>query len=88
MQELSERIQSNVPGPVSKYGYSIRPENRRVVIYDGQFLPPFLMKEGADHRLSRQFLLENQIGSPFEELEAGIVVKLPASNPFLKHPDA
>jgi len=90
MEELNTRIHSKVPGPVSDYGYMIRPAIAKTVTYNGQFLPAFLYKHNVDPSLYPQLLLMNQIGSVFKDLEPGMTIQLPPSNDdvFLKHPDA
>lgn len=88
LNELGTRITSLIPGPVSTYGYVVRPEYTKAVVYDGQLLPAFLLKHKAEPQSFPQFLLFNRIGNVFEELESGIGVVIPSTNTFAKHPDA
>lgn len=88
MYEINGRVKSSVRGPVSDLGYVSHPVDPKIIGYDGQFIPAFLHKHKSNHRLSRQFLLMNRIGSAFEEMEPGMTVFLPDAEPFLRHPDA
>lgn len=88
LEELSSRIKSNIPGPVSKAGYAIRPESFKTVVYNGQLLPTFLFKHKAPPQSFPEFLLRNHIGNVFEELESGMGVVIPSNNSFAKHPNA
>lgn len=88
LAELSSRIKSNIPGPVSESGYAIRPESFKTIVYDGQLLPAFLFKHKAPPQSFPDFLLYNHIGNVFQELEPGMGVVIPSSNSFAKHPDA
>ena len=87
LAELSTRVKSNIPGPVSDSGYAIRPESFKTVVYDGQLLPSFLFRHNAPPQSFPDFLIYNHIGNVFEELEAGMGVVIPAKDAFAKHPD-
>lgn len=87
LSELSQR--SRIPTPVSTYGYAIARPETKIIVYDGQPLPKFLLDHGVDPSSYPEFLKLNRIGSVFKELQAGRVVKTPdPDRGFLTHPEA
>lgn len=77
-----DKIQSNIPTPASKYGYSIEQPFSKITIFSGGYgttIPAFLLRNQSNPRKVREFLRLNQIGSAFDDLEPGTEVKLPPS---------
>lgn len=75
-----DKIQSNIPSPISKYGYSLNPPSfSKITTFNGgggETIPAFLLRNRSDPRKVREFLRLNRIGSAFD-LEPGIEVKIP-----------
>ncbi len=60
-------------------------------IYDGTLLTSFIHENGGDYTQYPQFLVQNRIGSVFDDLEEGLQVVVSqekASNQFSRHPEA
>lgn len=88
IEDLSQRLTSNIPTPVAQHGYAIQQPEIKTVVYDGQPLPKFLLDHGANPSNYPEFLRLNQIGAVFEELKPGLVVKIPDPDQFPTHPEA
>lgn len=86
---LAELSQSRIPGAVSRYGLAFSDAaSVKMVVYDGQMLPRFLLNHGGDPTNYRGFLRSNKIGDPFAML-AGIEVRVEQIEPgFSAHPEA
>jgi len=86
-ESLSRRIYST---PVVTYGAPVDRGTPAVkAIYDGTLLPSFIHENGGDYTQHRQFLVENQIGSVFDDLEEGLQVAVAQKIVgFSKHSEA
>jgi|GEM_PF-2171277 hypothetical protein len=86
---LARRIYSS---PVVTYGAPI--DQGKVVakaIYDGTLLPSFIHENGGDYKQYPQFLVDNRIGSVFDDLEEGqqvVVGQGKSSDQFSQHSEA
>jgi hypothetical protein len=80
---------SDIPSPVSTYGYYNSPTAPiKKVRYDGTLMPYFVMKNGGNPSLWQDILEYNQIGSVLD-LEEGIMLAVPQNTEaFRKHPEA
>ncbi len=88
-ESLSRRIYST---PVVTYGAPVDQGTPVVkAIYDGTLLTSFIHENGGDYTQYPQFLVQNRIGSVFDDLEEGLEVVVSqekASNQFSQHPEA
>ena len=88
-ESLSRRMYST---PVVTYGAPVD-QGEPVVkaVYDGTLLTSFIHENGGDYTQYPQFLVQNRVGSVFEDLEEGqqvVVSQGKASNQFSQHPEA
>jgi len=88
-ESLSKRIYST---PVVTFGAAVdRGEPVVSKVYDGTLLPSFLHENGGDYTKYPQFLVQNRIGSVFDDLEEGqqvVVSQGKMSSQFSRHPEA
>ncbi|QLE46399.1 hypothetical protein FD723_40010 (plasmid) [Nostoc sp. C052] len=77
--------------PVAEFGYLIAQEQQKVTtVYDGRFLPTFILDKGGDYLQYRQFLFANKVGSIFdlEEGQEVIVAQRDENTVFPTHAQA
>jgi hypothetical protein len=88
-ESLSKRMYST---PVVTFGTPVdqgTPVTKAV--YDGTLLPSFLHENGGDYTEYPQFLVQNRIGSVFDDLEEGqqvVVSQGKISDQFSRHSEA
>jgi hypothetical protein len=79
--------------PAVIYGRDIPKTSRKTSIYNDTLIPYFLLENSGEPRNVREFLIQNEIGSVFDELYPGMEVKVQRAGDhrateFLRHPEA
>jgi hypothetical protein len=89
MDVLSRRAESDIPGAVSRYGYSSYKVPTIPKIYDDRTIPAILHANGLPYgsEAVREFLDLNRIGN-ISELRVGMEIRLPIFDNFKSHPES
>ncbi len=74
------------------YGRDIPRKSNKTSIYNDTLIPYFLLENNGEPRNVREFLIQNEVGSVFDEMYPGMEVKVQRAgdrgSEFLRHPEA